>query len=310
MNKQTITREVAKMVIISPPVLGAPRLKYFLQHLKKCKSLPPPPTKIIGVNKDHLDFSDCDCGLLARRRGWWTETKLRIGWEPYAINFQEQYSHYFELGYRHSEKDKWVVPKPDGSLNVRHTSKKASSGVVACAISHILAWEYIVETLDDDQVAMIIEDDVMLDTHRLFNQIRMPSEADILHFVYPGPGTRYLPHSEDFLREDSAFSAQLYFVTKQGVQKLLSELLPIPIGRAIDMVMFTNENNPRVTYKVFTEAEQVRNRLTIHSGSSKYASLINDNFFRRQLFFRKMAIKKGIKKLYFFLRHSLNSLKK
>ena len=268
MNKQTVTRKVAMMIIISPPVLGEHRLKRLRKHLKKCKDIPP--DNVIGINKNHLDFRGCECHLLPQDRSWWVETKIKNGWERHAIRFQEKYAKYFNLGHWREGTNKYVVLIRDGFSHSSSLKCRAQSGAIGCALSHILAWEYIVKNLPQDQVAMVIEDDVFLNPKRSFADIRMPSEADCLHFIDEPTNTRYLPYSEDFLRAESTVTTQLYFVTKQGAKKLLNEALPMPINREIDMQAFWDMSKyKQITYKVFTEKDQETKRFDIFARVSR-----------------------------------------
>ena len=267
-GKDIIEYKVAMAIVISPPVLGAGRLKQFRIHWNKCKHLPP--SKVIGINKNHLNFSDCECSVLPQDRSWWVETKLKNGWERNAIHFQEKYAKYFNLGYWKEGTQKYIVPMRDGTAFSHLIDNKAQSGAIGCALSHILAWQHIVKNLPQDQVAMVIEDDVFLNPERSFTSIRMPSEADCLHFINAPQSTHYIPYSKDFLRVESAVTTQLYFVTQQGAQKLLNEALPMPINCEIDMQLFYEmSQKTQTTYKVFTEKSQATKRFDIFVEASR-----------------------------------------
>ncbi len=229
-----ITRDVPFVAVINPPVLGARRRKRLEAHLPTCRGRIP-SVKYMGVNKNHLDIRGWNSPLLRDERGFFIRSKLALGLEPHVKDFKKEYGHYFRVGPRD-------VPM-----------EKASAGTVAmiaCAISHIQVWEYVARELEDDQAALILEDDVFLSRDQSFDTVRMPAEADILyqsHRVTPGEA-----YDEEFFRvKASASGAYTYFLTAKGANKLCAALLPAPDCRDIDMEMFREWALDRDLYKVF-----------------------------------------------------------
>ena len=265
MTKHLLTRQVPVIIAVNSPTLARLKSKYFRKHIKKCKDIPP--LKMLNIDEDRLDFSSCGCGLIHRKRSLWNKFQSKVK-RKNLIDFQEEYAHYFELGSWSCYEIEYIVYQTDKSVYSNDFRYKSDRGAIASAISHILAWEYASKNLTNDQAAIIVENNVFIDSHRSFTSICMPEEADILYFDKNGEYDKSNSINEEFMRLNSSKFPKLYFVTKTGAQKLLNETLPLPINRTIGAQMFYEiKDNANITYKVFTEAQQVASNFTIYSNT-------------------------------------------
>ena len=210
-----VSRPVPYIIVINPPGFEA-RWRKFEARLATCKEQLPPIIRI-GTNKTQLNFGKGDYPELKDTRRWWVRLKFKLGITYKTVDFAKTYAKHF--------KEVRIAETP-------------VPGAVACAISHIDAWEHIEKTLNAEQAALIVEDDFFPNLELPFTQLKMPQEADILYFPRGDKGSwSGAPYDDDFLRLTGAWGTHMYAITKQGVQKM-RELPPIPLGRGIDRHMF------------------------------------------------------------------------
>ena len=103
-----------------------------------------------------------------------------------------------------------------------------ASTEVACAMSHIKAWNTI---LKSGKPSIVVEDDMAISKHRIermINQLKhMPQDTDLylLHFIGVNLRSTKLPNG--YIDVHRFTGTQSYYITPQACKKLLKFALPI-----------------------------------------------------------------------------------
>ncbi len=212
--------KIEKIVVVSPPILGARRLKKFRNRLSKF-AIPLPPVEIAeGFNKNWLNLNGTPeiAKHIKDNRNIWVKIKLRLNIEPKSTQI------------RGSELEHILAPG----------GGKCYIGNIGSAVGHIRAWQYIA-TLK--QPCMVMEDDNFLYPHAvgIFDYVPPVSSQEYLITLYPS----FIKEKKDYNQSyfiieksnteeiGSSRNAGAYIITPSAAEKLLS-LLPVPVGIPVD----------------------------------------------------------------------------
>jgi len=271
MSGAIISREVPFMLVVNPPELGAARWRGFEAHLATCAG-PLPPVKRIGVNKNWLDFSKSKRRLRFDNRSPLTKARLKLGLTKNRIDFAARYDKHFS-----------------GAA----TSKNSAPGIIACALSHIEAWELIVRELNAEQAAVVVEDDARIQQKLDFTTVRIPADADILHFRWP---LKVKPPAAEFATFVKNWRTTLYFVTRDGAQKLLDGL-PLKFGRQIDDYMFSEDALSAGRWRVYAPTKFTHSYLPFSVSLIQGRRFLSDFRLMQGLYERYPRLKRIYKKI-------------
>lgn len=214
-------RPITHIFVINPPGLGKQRRESFDAQFKHWQKALPPRT-YFGVNKNCLDLSNWKYRHLVRDdRLLWNRLKLRWGFQPCVEHFAQQYGTLF--GDR--------TPSP-AIIEIGH---------IACTISHVKVLERI-SHFPADELCMVVEDKALINPAIEFNGIAWPEEAAFLH-LWPGSINRYEKYSDDYVKilkkwsvkEGVNWTTLGYIVTPAGARDILSDVIPIPVNRTVDI---------------------------------------------------------------------------
>lgn len=103
-----------------------------------------------------------------------------------------------------------------------------SSVETACALSHMKAWQTIV---DSGKPGIVVEDDMAMsneELNTLLSQLSdMPSDSDMFLLHFTGINFRYTPRKDGFIDVQSFVGGMCYYLTVETAKKFLQYATPL-----------------------------------------------------------------------------------
>ena len=229
---KTVRRPIAYIVVVNPPGFRK-RWRDFKKLLDEHPGELPPIVRL-GVNQDHLTNVTHYPGVTDLRTPW-ARVKLKLGLEPRAVDIVETYGSYLQSN-------------PSGAVPQR----TVSLGQLACTISHILVLEHVAQTLKDDEVALVVEDDCFPNLKRPLTHIEMPEAADVL--VYHDPQRSEMEVEDcdkNFTRLTQGYGAYMFALNKKAAINIKKTIVPVNVRCAVDGRMWHKDNLALERYRAF-----------------------------------------------------------
>lgn len=136
---------------------------------------------------------------------------------------------------------------------------KLSHGEAACLLSHYFIWKHLQHTLDENELALILEDDaICLDKEKFFETIQHLPElksfdlCELFTSFNCGVKTKindyfYVPNNSGFNRASS------YILTKSGVHKILSKINSLDLPADDILSNLTKDDTLRTIFPYHTQ---------------------------------------------------------
>ena len=212
--------KIARIIVISPPVLGERRLKKFMDRIGKLPFEIPPVEVAEGVNKNWLDLTPNKdiANSVIDNRHILAKMKIRMKREPNCISI--------------NSKELTGIFKAGGG--------RSFIGNIGNSVGQVRAWKRIVEL---DAPCLVLEDDHALrDSAAPMLDFTPPvDKPDYLITFYPSRVAGKVEHSEDYFMMDNAsegtWSSGALIIPPTAAKTLL-EMLPQPVGMPVDYFMF------------------------------------------------------------------------